>query len=154
MKILLSINDYVVADTPNRMDAITEFVLERADDIVLVVQQSLPHVQGAARMIQLLTSELAIPEAKISVVVNRFHKNAPIELGDIRKALRTDKLITIPNQYKLAAEGINSGIPIAEISKNAPLTKGIRDLRAALDNTKSKPADNFLARALPSILRS
>jgi pilus assembly protein CpaE len=154
LKVLLSINDYVVADSPNRMDAITEFVLERADDIVLVVQQSLPHVQDAARMIQLLTSELAIPEARITVVVNRFYKNAPIELGDIRKALRTDKLITLPNQYKLAAEGINSGIPVAEISKNAPLTKGIRNLRAALDNMESKPADNFLARALPSILRS
>ena len=112
------------------MDAITEFVLERADDIVLVVQQSLPHVQDAARMIQLLASELSIPESKISVVVNRFYKNAPIELSDIRKALRKDKLITIPNQYKLAAEGITSGIPVAEISKNAPLTKGIRNLRA------------------------
>ena len=154
LKILLSINDYVVADTPNRMDAITEFVLERADDIVLVVQQSLPHVQDAARMIQLLASELSIPESKISVVVNRFYKNAPIELSDIRKALRTDKLITIPNQYKLAAEGIDSGIPVAEISKNAPLTRGIRNLRASLDNTESKPADSFLARALPSILRS
>ena len=154
LKVFLSNNDLVIADSPNRLDTFTEFFLDRADNIILVVQQSLPHVQDAARTIKLLTNEFAIPEARINVVVNRFSKNAPIDLGDIRKALRTDKLITIPNQYKLAAESINSGIPVAEISKNAPLTKGIRNLQAALDNKDSKPAGNFLARALPSILRS
>ena len=157
LKVFLSMNDFIIADSPNRLDAVTDFFLERADDIVLVVQQSLPDVQDAARMIQLLTSEIAISKDRISVVVNRFTKNAAVELGDMRKALHIDNLITIPNQYKLAAESINSGIPVAELSKNAPLTKGVRNLQAALErkNSKSsKPADNFLARALPSILRS
>ena len=155
LNVFLSNNDYVVADSPNRLDAVTEFFLERADNIVLVVQQSLPHVQDAARMLQLMTSEIDISDSRIGVVVNRFSKNALIELGDIRKALRQDKLITIPNQFKLASESINSGVPIAEISKNAPLTRGIRNLQAAFDKQDSKkPTDNFLARALPSILRS
>jgi pilus assembly protein CpaE len=154
LKVFLSINDWVVADAPNRLDTVTEFFLERADEIVLVTQQSLPNVQDAARIIKLLTRELTVSADRIKVVVNRFTKNAAIELGDIRKALRTDELITIPNQYKLAAEGINSGIPIAELSKNAPLTKGIRNLKATFDKKHSKPAENFLARALPSLLRS
>jgi pilus assembly protein CpaE len=154
LNVFLSNNDYVVADSPNRLDAVTEFFLERADKIVLVVQQSLPNVQDAARMLQLLTSEIGIPEARIGVVVNRFSKNSPIELGDIKKALRQDKLMTVPNQYKIAAESINSGIPVAEISKNAPLTKGIRQLRAALDDRDSQPEQNFFTRALPSVLRS
>ena len=144
----------VVADAPNRLDTVTEFFLERADEILLVTQQSLPNVQDAARIIKLLTRELTVSEDRIKVIVNRYTKNAAIELGDIRKALRTDELITIPNQYKLAAEGINSGIPIAELSKNAPLTKGIRNLKATFDKKHSKPAENFLARALPSLLRS
>jgi pilus assembly protein CpaE len=154
LNVFLSNNDYVVADSPNRLDAVTEFFLERADKIVLVVQQSLPNIQDAARMLQLLTSEIAIPESRIGVVVNRFSKNALIELSDIRKALRQDTLITIPNQYKIAAESINSGIPVAEISKNAPVTRGIRKLQATFHNQNNKPADTFLARALPSILRS
>lgn len=154
LNVFLSNNDHVVADSPNRLDAVTEFFLERADKIVLVVQQSLPHVQDAARMLQLLTSEIGVPEARIGVVVNRFSKNSPIELGDIRKALRQDKLMTVPNQYKIAAESINSGIPVAEISKNAALTKGIRQLWAALDDRDSQPEQNFFTRALPSVLRS
>ena len=154
LDVFLSNNDYLVADSPNRLDAVTEFFLERADKIVLVVQQFLPNIQDAARLIQLLTSEIAVPRDRIRVVVNRFSKNAPIEVGDIKKALRQTDLITIPNQYNLATESINSGIPVSEISKNAALTKGIRQLGAALDNRDSQPQQNFLRRALPNILRS
>ena len=154
LNVFLSINEFVVVDAPNRLDAVTEFFLERADKIVLVVQQSLPHVQDAARMLRLLTSEISVPNQRIDVVVNRFSKNALIDLGDIRKALRQGELSTVPSDYKLAAESINSGVPVAEISKNAPLTKGIRDLQATFVNQDSKPAQNFLARALPGILRS
>jgi pilus assembly protein CpaE len=154
LDVFLACNDYVVADSPNRLDALTEYFLERADRIILVVQQSLPHVQDAARMLQMLTDEVGIGSSRVDVVVNRFSKNSQIELDDIQKALRQEKLITVPNQYKVAAESIDSGIPVADISRNAPLTRGIRNLRASIDNTETKPAENFLARALPNILRS
>lgn len=154
LDVFLSSNDYVVADSPNRLDVLTQFFLERADKIVLIVQQSLPHVQDTARMLRLLTHEFAIPADRIGVVVNRFSKKAPIELGDIRKALHQDKLITVPNHYALASECIDSGVPVAEISKNAPVSKGIRILQAMIENRDHKVANNFLARALPSILRS
>jgi pilus assembly protein CpaE len=153
LDVFLSYNDYVVADSPNRLDGLTEFFLERADRIILVVQQSLPHVHDAARMLQLLTSEMAIPEKRIGVIVNRFAKNAPVELADIKKALRQGKLITVPNQYQLASESINSGIPVAEISKSAALTKGIRSLQAELTNPAGKPSPNFLKRALPTFFK-
>ncbi len=153
LEVFLSHNDYVVADSPNRLDGLTEFFLGRADRIILVVQQSLPHVHDAARMLQLLTSELAIPEKRIGVVVNRFTKNAPVELADIKKALRQGKMITVPNQYQLASESINSGIPVAEISKSAALTKGIRNLQVELANPAGKPSQNFLKRALPTFFK-
>jgi pilus assembly protein CpaE len=153
LNMFLSINDYVVVDSPNRLDAVTEYIFERADKLIVIVQQSLPHVQDTARLLKLLSTEISIPAKRIGVVVNRFTKNAPIELGDIKKALRRERLITIPNQYKLAAESIDSGVPVAEISKNAALTKGIRGLQSQLRDTGEKNPSNFLQRALPSILR-
>ncbi len=153
LDVFLSYNDYVIADSPNRLDGLTEFFLERADKIVLVVQQSLPHVHDAARMLQLLTSEMAIPEKRIGVVVNRYSKNAPVELNDIKKALRQGKLITVPNQYNLATESINSGVPVAELAKSAALTKGIRSLQAELADSDCKSDQNFLQRALPTFIR-
>ena len=149
----LTYNDFVVADSPNRLDGLTEFFLERADKIILVVQQSLPHVHDAARMIQLLTSEMLIPEKRIGVVVNRFTKGSDIDLPDIKKALRQGKLITVPNQYKLATESINSGIPVAEISRSAALTKGIRNLQAELAEPADQRSQNFLTRAMPNFFK-
>ncbi len=153
LEFYLSNNDYVVADAPSRLDAVTEFFLERADKVVLIVQQSLPNIHDAARLLQLLTSEIAIPQKRIGVVVNRFSKNASIELNDIKKTLRKDKLITIPNQYKLAVESIDSGIPVAEISRTAALTKGIRNLQEAIADPAIKPNENILKRALPAFMR-
>ena len=154
LKVYMSNNDYLVVDAPNRLNTVTEFFLERADHIVLVVQQSLPNIQDAARLLHLLSTEISVLNAQIKIAVNRFTKNSLIELSDIRKALRQDELITIPNQYKLAAESINSGVPVAQVSKKAPLTKGIRELQAAFETQHSEPEQNFLARALPNILRS
>lgn len=153
LSIFLSNNDYVVADSPNRLDAVTEYFLERADNIIVIVQQSLPHIQDTARLLHLLAREIVVPRKRIQIVVNRFSKNSPVELNDMRKALHDEKLMVIPNQYKLATECINSGVPVAEISKNAPLTKAIRKLQEALCDVGNKPPDNFLQRALPSILR-
>jgi len=154
LDVFLSNNDYLVVDSPNRLNSLTEFFLERADKIILIVQQSLPSVQDGARMQQLLTSELMISKKKIEVVINRYSKKAAIELNDIKKALRKYSLVTIPNQYKLVAESIDSGIPIAELAKSAAVTKGIRNLQERLDESESQSAGGFLSRALPNLLRS
>jgi pilus assembly protein CpaE len=152
--IFLNSNDYIVADSPNRLDAVAHFFLERADKILLVVQQSLPNVQDAAKMRHLLINEIGIPDSRIHVVLNRYSRNSEIEVGDIRKALRQNELIIVPGQYKIAAESINAGVPVAEISGNSPLTRAIRNLRLAIDDQIPGSADNFLARALPNFLRS
>jgi pilus assembly protein CpaE len=148
----LSINDYIVADSPARLDPVTELFFERADKIVLITQQSLPHVHDSARLLYLLTSEIGVPKKHITVVVNRFSKNAAITIADIQKALRTKALITIPNHYKIASESINSGIPVAEISKTAALSRGIRKLQVALSDPVSQPSPGFLKRAMPNFL--
>lgn len=154
LDVFLSNNDYVVADCPNRLDPVAQLFLERADQVLLVVQQSLPNVQDAARMLQFLASEIRISDSRIKVVLNRFSKKSEIEVGDIRKALRKNELIVIPNHYKTAAEGINTGVPVAELSRNGPISKGIRTLRAALEDQDTRPAGGFFSRALPNILRS
>ncbi len=148
----LSINDYLVADSPSRLDPVTELFFERADKIVIVTQQSLPHVHDSARLLHLLTSEIGIQKKRITVVINRVSKNAPITIADIQKALRTKEVITIPNHYRIASESINSGIPVAEISKTAALSRGIRKLQIALTGPISQPSPGFLKRAMPNFL--
>lgn len=153
LRVYLSINDFVVVDSPPRLDPATELFFERADRIFVVVQQSLPHVQDASRLMQILAHELGVPRDRMDVIVNRFNKNSEVEVGDIKNALRLDTVHTLPNHYKLVTESINTGIPLAEISKGAALTKSIRKLQSTLVDTGDEPEQTILKRSLPSFLR-
>ena len=152
MDAYLSLNDYIVADSPARLDLVTERFFTRADHIILVTQQSLPHIQDSARQLQILGNEIGVPKKRISVVVNRWSKNAEIQVDDIKKALRVEDLFTVPNDYKIASESINAGIPVAEVSKTAALTKGINKLQAIVVDVESMPERSFLQRVMPNFL--
>lgn len=153
LRIYLSINDFVVVDSPARLDPATELFFERADRIFVVVQQSLPHVQDAARLMQILIHELGVSRERMDVIVNRFAKNAEVEVSDIKQALRVDSVHTVPNHFKLVTESINMGIPLAEISRGAALTKSIRKLQSTLVESGEEPEPTILQRSLPSFLR-
>ena len=152
MDAYLRLNDYVVADAPAHLDAVTELWFSRADHIMLVTQQSLPHIQDCARQMQLLISDFGIAKRRISVVVNRWSKNAEINSDDIRKALRVERIHTIPNNYKIANECINAGILVSDVSKSAALTKSIAKLQGILMESSDKPNPGFLKRVMPNFL--
>lgn len=152
-QILLSNNDYVVADLPRRIDVLSATVLEHSDQILMPVQQSLAHVNDAARMIQLITKELAVPMNRIRIVVNRYVKNSLITIDDIKGALKIEQMTVIPNQYKLVSESIDSGIPLMQSSKNSATGKAIRQLLnevCGIDTTRTAP--RMFGRVLPALL--
>ncbi len=153
LKVYLSINDFVVVDSPAHLDPATALFFDKADHVFVVVQQSLPHVQDAARLMQILGSELGVSRDRMVVIVNRFTKNAEVEIGDIKKALRLNSVHTVPNHYKLASESINTGVPLADISSSAGLTKSIRRLKDSLVEPDDSPNPTLLERSLPSFLR-
>jgi pilus assembly protein CpaE len=96
------------------------------------VQQSLPHVQDATRLQQLLRDQLGIPAGQLLIVVNRYAKNAEIKLGDIEKALPGSEIMTVPNQYKVVSESINFGIPMYEHARQSTVTRSLIELQSKL----------------------
>lgn len=152
-RILLSNNDYVVADLPRRIDLLSATVLEHSDQILMPVQQSLAHINDAARMIQLITKELAVPMNRIRIVVNRYVKNSLIEIHDIKSTLKADQFVVIPNQYKLVSQSIDSGIPLMQSSRNSATGKAIRQLQNEVRGIDaSTPASGMFDRVLPAFL--
>lgn len=153
LHVLQSNNDYVVADLPRRIDVLSATVLEHSDQILLIVQQSLSHLHDAARMIKLVTKELAVPMNRIKVVLNRYSKNSLIEAKDVLGALKVEQTTDIPNQYKLVSESIDSGVPLMKSAKNSAAGKAIQHLQHVVAGTdESKPASRILGRVLPSFL--
>lgn len=152
LDIYRSCNDFVVVDVPRYIDVLNATVLESADRVMVVMQQTLPHIHDTARLLQILRNEIGVDASKITVVVNRHLKGANIGPGDIERVLGVKNVVTIPNQYKLTAESINSGLPLSEISGSTSVTKGLRDLHHVIGGATLEPEPGFLSKALPALL--
>jgi pilus assembly protein CpaE len=153
LHVFLQHNDFVVTDLPRYVDAISTTVLERSDRILLVVQQTLAHLNGAAKLLHVLNSELGVSRDYIDVVVNRFDKNSVIELEDVRKTLRVENVHLIPNQFKLVAECIDTGKLVSEVAKGSAVAKALRDLTVRVSGGATDPTRRgFFGRTLPNLL--
>jgi pilus assembly protein CpaE len=95
LNIYRSFSEFVIVDLPRHIDVLSAAVLESADQIMVVTQQSLPHVHDTARLLRILRKEICVDVSKISIVVNRHENGSVIETGDIEKALRVQNLVTI-----------------------------------------------------------
>ena len=153
LQVFLQNNDHVVVDLPRNIDPVTLDVLDRSDRVLLVVQQSLAHINGAAKLLQTLQREVALRQDRVSIVLNRFAKNSIIELDDIRKTLRVDDVHVIPNQYKLVSESIDAGNPVIESARGSAVAKALRELAmksSGLDDGGKRRG--FFGRTLPNFL--
>lgn len=151
--IFLQNHDHVVVDLPRHIDAFSSVVLERSDRVLIVVQQSLAHIDGAARLMRIISSDLGLRRERVEVVVNRFAKNSVIELDDIRKTLGVDQLHIVPNQYRLVAESIDTGKPVVQSARNSTVARALRELGAKVCGTNGDDVrrGNFLTRTLPNV---
>lgn len=154
LRMLLQHNEVVVVDLPRRIDVQGATILESSDHILLVVQQTLSHLHDAKRMIRLIAKELRVPKDRLTVVINRYDKRSIIEPDDVKKALKIDKSIQIPNQYELVTESINTGKPLVDRSRNSAVARAIGELRNRIRGvTEDAASQSLIQRALPSILR-
>lgn len=153
LRILARTNDYIVADLPRQIDVLSATALERSDQIFLLAQQSVAHIGDAARMIKLVTQELAVPIDRITVVINRYSKNSLIEIDDVKKALKSERIEVIPNQYKLVSESIDTGVPVIQSARNSAVGKAVQGLAQNVRGIVDEPAaPSILGRALPAFL--
>lgn len=118
----------VFVDLPRQIDPLTTTVLEQADHVVIVMQQSLAHVRDAKRLLRVLTSSLAVPSTNIVVVVNRYSENTGLKEQEIIDAVTPPRSMLLPNDYKTVSEAQNIGVPLQELDKGAPITRALGEL--------------------------
>ena len=129
-------NDYVIVDLPRHIDMLSAAVLEHADRITVVMQQSFPHLHDTSRLLAILRDNLGISKSRLTVVVNRYSKDSAILLKDVENALQVDDLVKIPNQYRLTEESVNTGIPLAEVTRKASVVKSLREYYQRIDGSQ------------------
>ena len=149
----LRISEHVVVDLPRRVDAVAATLIERAQHIVLVVQQSVATVRDATRLMNCLRREMGVSKDRIVVVVNRYDRNAEITAEDIRATLTCGELSLVPNDFKNVSACINTGMPLLEHARSAAVTRAIVDLHSRLGGNAAD-RQGLLARTFSGLLNA
>jgi pilus assembly protein CpaE len=146
MQVLVASHRHVIADLPHVLDNLTATVFSLSTHVVLVMQQSLLHVRNATRLLQILKNELAIAPERLHVVVNRFQKDALVQLDDIRRGLNTEMLLTIPSHYRSALESADTGVPLYDADRNSVVVRAMRPLVSTLTGESNQQRGGLLRR--------
>jgi pilus assembly protein CpaE len=132
LPILRSRYEHIIVDVPRHVDDVSTPILRASDNILIVLQQSLPSVRDAVRLKTTLVREMDIDVDRIKVVVNRHLKTGPIELSDICEALGEEALWQIPNHFKSVAQSIDMGVPIADYAPSSPVVRALTRIQMKL----------------------
>jgi pilus assembly protein CpaE len=136
MRVAQSLYDHVVVDLPRQIDPVTTAVLERANIVLLVIQESVAHLRDAKRLVSILVRELQVAPQDIQILVNRHQPRSMVTRADIERALGDHAVHVIPNDFKLVGECVNLGLPLAERNRKAALT---RSLDALAESISGRP---------------
>ena len=149
VELALASYDYVIVDTPRQIEPHVQHVLERADSILLVVQQSLMHVRDAKLLKQILTQEFDIADDRIRPLINRFDKKSNITTKHIEKALGIETAWQVPNDYDLVSQSIETGTLLFDLAPRAKVSKALRAVAHDLSGKRESSGRNVLGRLFP-----
>lgn len=152
LDVTLRNHEHVVVDMPRCIDAVTTVVMQRAHQIVLVLQQSVTAVRDATRLVQWLRSDVGVGKDQLCVVINRYEKSADVAAGDIQKALACNEPTLVPNDFKTVSECINSGTALLDYARNASISRAVMTLETRLGGTSSQASSGVIARTFSNLI--
>ncbi len=138
--------DLVLIDLGRKLDAGALEALDLSDSVFLVVQQTLPYIRDARRMLDLFRS-LGYSTDKVKPILSRFNRQADITTQDIEGALGSALFAHVPNDYKVASAAVNQGVPVHKLAPNSQVARGLNEFAAKLGAPPQRDA-SWLRRVL------
>jgi pilus assembly protein CpaE len=115
----------VLLDLPDALDALTVKALDMADEVYLLLHNTVPNVRNAKRWITMLRS-LGYADTKLRVVLNKTHSSSDIDASHIESALGLPLCQTLPGDPATVLQAINQGVPLMTLNANSPLVQALR----------------------------
>lgn len=153
LNVFVRSHDHTLIDLPRRIDPIAVRIIERAQHVVLVVQQAVTVLRDASRMMGCLRRDLGIGADRIAVVVNRYQKDSAISLDDVRSTLACGEVTAIPNDFRSVSECISAGQPLLTQVRSAAITKAVGALASKLGGQAPEESRGLISRALSNLIR-
>ena len=122
--------DHVVIDMPRTWFAWTDSVLLGSNRLFLVTEMNVPGLRHAKQLISAIGERLK-GGPRPQVIVNRFEQQLfgpGLRRGDIEQALGATLGGTIPNNYRLAREAIDRGVPLEEVKPGNNISAALKKI--------------------------
>jgi len=137
---------WIIVDLGGWLDPLYFRVLQKTDEILLLVQLSVPDLQNLKTFMALFR-DLDINDSKVKVVVNHYTKDySLLGLKDVENICRKPVYFTLPHDYISLMESINQGVPLGESSPRSKLWRRLAELARDLVARSKKAAKTGTAK--------
>ncbi len=133
IEMLRGMFDYVIVDTASLLDELLLSLLERSNQVLMVVDMDLPSVKNAKLALETLRL-LKYPTAKIRLVLNRSNAKARLDDREIEGALKSQISARVPSEGIVAAS-VNEGRPVVESAPKSKVAKGFEEVAELVRGT-------------------
>lgn len=130
--------DLVILDLPRSLDPVTVRALDRASEVYVVIQMTLPFIRDAKKLLGDYRA-LGYGPDKLKLIINRYDKEPDITIKDVQHTLGMPVYRTIPNSYKSVATSVNQGIPITRLAPRDPVARTLLEITELFRQDKATP---------------
>jgi pilus assembly protein CpaE len=120
----------VVIDTASYLTDHNLALLEVANDVLLVINPDLPSIKNAKIFLE-LAPDVGLRPDRLALVINRATMPGAIPTAQIEKALKVQRIFSVPDDPKLRLSLIK-GVSIFQLDANAPAALAIADMAKTL----------------------
>jgi pilus assembly protein CpaE len=152
LEIALRNHEHVVVDLPRCVDSVAAAVMQRAHQVVLVLQQSVTAIRDATRLVQWMRSDVGVGKDQLCIVINRYEKAATVAVEDIQRTLACNAPTLVPNDFRTVSECINSGTALLDYAGSASITRAVMTLETRLGGTSAQARPGMIARTFSNLL--
>jgi pilus assembly protein CpaE len=118
--------DYVVVDTASMLDELILSLIEKSDEILMLVDMDLPSVKNAKLALETLRL-LKFSTSNVRLVMNRSNSKAKLDNKEIEGALKMPISAAVPSDAMVAAS-VNEGRPVVESEPKSKVAKGFESV--------------------------
>ncbi|MBM7454240.1 pilus assembly protein CpaE [Oceanisphaera litoralis] len=107
-------------------------MLECADHVLVVMQQSLSALRETLYLLKRLRHELGIPKNRIILLINRYDKKKDLSLKKIEQTTEITHILTLLNDFTMAENCTDLGKLVVEVEKKHKLVRVFDDIVAEI----------------------
>ena len=137
--------EFIVIDMGRQVNALSIRALDSSDLIYPVLQQSLPYLRNARRLLDIFIS-LGYRREKIQLILNRHENSAAVTQAELERVLDLRVAHRVPNNYDIVNDSINQGVPVLQLARSSSVSKSLAEWVNRLVDSDAPTASSIIRR--------